>query len=163
MGHCRFLAAVCPLVGPFIAAGFPVALAAAIDPGWGIALETLALFLLLSIIGQGVEPWLYGRNAGISPIAVVISATFWTWLWGTVGLVLSTPLSVCLVVLGRHVERLAFLDVIFGDAPPFTPVEKFYQRGARRGRLGSRRPSRTILENQLTHRLLRRGGAPRLC
>ena len=65
---------------------------------------------------------------GISPIAVVISATFWTWLWGTVGLVLSTPLTVCLVVLGRHVKRLAFLDVIFGDAPPLTPVENFYQR-----------------------------------
>ena len=106
-----------------------MALAAAIDPGWGIALETLALFLIVEpIIGQAVEPWLYGRNTGISPIAVVISATFWTWLWGTVGLVLSTPLTVCLVVLGRHVERLAFLDVIFGDAPPLTPVENFYQR-----------------------------------
>ena len=58
----------------------------------------------------------------------MISATFWWWLWGTVGLVLSTPLTVCLVVLGRHVERLAFLDVIFGDAPPLTPVENFYQR-----------------------------------
>ena len=65
---------------------------------------------------------------GSPPIAVVISATFWTWLWGTVGLVLSTPLTVCLVVLGRHVERLAFLDVIFGDAPPLSQIENFYQR-----------------------------------
>ena len=72
-----------PYIGPFIAAGFPVALAAAIDPGWGIALETVALFLFVEpIIGQAVEPWLYGHNTGISPIAVVISATFWTWLWG---------------------------------------------------------------------------------
>ena len=87
------------------------------------------MFLIVEpIIGQAVEPWLYGHNTGISPIAVVISATFWWWLWGTVGLVLSTPLTVCLVVLGRHVERLAFLDVIFGDAPPLTPVENFYQR-----------------------------------
>ena len=122
-----------------------MALAAAIDPGWGIALETLALFLIVEpIIGQGVEPWLYGHNTGISPIAVVISATFWTWLWGTVGLVLSTPLTVCLVVLGRHVERLAFLDVIFGDAPPLDSGRKLLSTHARRGRLGSRRPSRTI-------------------
>jgi predicted PurR-regulated permease PerM len=105
-----------PYIGPIVAAGFPVALAAAIDPGWGMALETLALFLFVEpIIGQGVEPWLYGHNTGISPIAVVISATFWWWLWGTVGRVLSTPLTVCLAVLGRHVERLAFLDIIFGD------------------------------------------------
>jgi len=118
-----------PYLGPLIGAGFPMALAAAIDPGWSMALETLALFLFVeTIIGQVVEPWLYGHNTGISPIAVVISATFWWWMWGTVGLVLSTPLTVCLLVLGRHVERLAFLDVIFGDAPPLTPVENFYQR-----------------------------------
>ena len=128
-GIAAFSLRFVPYIGPFIAAGFPLALAAAIDPGWGTALETLALFLIVEpIIGQAVEPWLYGHNTGISPIAVVISATFWTWLWGTVGLVLSTPLTVCLVVLGRHVERLAFLDVIFGDAPPLTPVENFYQR-----------------------------------
>jgi predicted PurR-regulated permease PerM len=128
-GVVAFLLRFVPYFGPIIAAGFPVALAVAIDPGWGMALETLALFLFVeSIIGQMVEPWLYGHNTGISPVAVVISATFWWWMWGTVGLVLSTPLTVCLVVLGRHVERLAFLDVMFGDAPPLTPVENFYQR-----------------------------------
>jgi hypothetical protein len=128
-GIVAFLLRFVPYIGPIAAAGFPVALAAALDPGWRIALETLALFIIVEpIIGQAVEPWLYGHNTGISPIAVVISATFWWWLWGTVGLVLSTPLTVCLVVLGRHVERLAFLDVIFGDAPPLTPVENFYQR-----------------------------------
>jgi predicted PurR-regulated permease PerM len=128
-GIAAFLLRFVPYIGAFIAAGFPIALAAAIDPGWGIALETLALFLIVEfIVGQVVEPWLYGHQTGISPIAVVVSATFWTWLWGPVGLVLSTPLTVCLVVLGRHVERLAFLDVIFGDAPPLTAVETFYQR-----------------------------------
>ncbi|HEV2042798.1 MAG TPA: AI-2E family transporter [Casimicrobiaceae bacterium] len=128
-GGVAFLLRFVPYFGPLIAAAFPMAVAAAIDPGWGMALETLALFLFVeSIIGQVVEPWLYGQNTGISPIAVVISATFWWWLWGAVGLVLSTPLTVCLAVLGRHVERLAFLDVIFGDAPPLTPVENFYQR-----------------------------------
>ena len=128
-GVVAFLLRFVPYFGPLIAAGFPTALAAAIDPGWGMALGTLALFFFVeSIIGQVVEPWLYGHNTGTSPVAVVISAAFWWWMWGTPGLVLSTPLTVCLVVLGRHVERLAFLDVMFGDAPPLTPVENFYQR-----------------------------------
>jgi predicted PurR-regulated permease PerM len=128
-GVAALLLRFIPYFGPIIAAAFPVALAVAIDPGWGMALEAMALFLFVeTIIGQAVEPWLYGQSTGISPVAVVISATFWWWMWGAVGLVLSTPLTVCLVVLGRHVERLAFLDVIFGDAPPLTPVENFYQR-----------------------------------
>ena len=128
-GIIAFVLRFVPYVGPVIAAGFPLALAAAIDPGWGMAFETLILFLVLEpIIGQVIEPWLYGHHTGISPIAVVVSATFWTWLWGPVGLVLSTPLTVCLDVLGRHVEHLEFLDIIFGDAPPLTPVEHFYQR-----------------------------------
>jgi predicted PurR-regulated permease PerM len=128
-GVVAFLLRFVPYFGPLIAAGFPTALAVAIDPGWGMALGTLALFFFVeSIIGQVVEPWLYGHNTGTSPVAVVISAAFWWWMWGTAGLVLSTPLTVCLVVLGRHVERLAFLDVMFGDAPPLTPVESFYQR-----------------------------------
>ena len=118
-----------PYVGPIIAAGFPVALAAAVDPGWAMALKTLAFFIVLEmLVGNLIEPLLYGRNTGLSPIAVVVSATFWTWLWGSIGLVLSTPLTVCLVVIGRHVKQLNFLDVIFGDAPALTPVEHFYQR-----------------------------------
>ena len=128
-GLIAFLMRFVPYVGVIIAAAFPVALAAAVDPGWTMALETLALFILLeSLVGNVVEPLLYGRNTGLSPIAVVIAATFWTWLWGPVGLVLSTPLTVCLVVIGRHVEQLSFLDVILGDAPALSPVEHFYQR-----------------------------------
>ncbi|MDB5649539.1 MAG: transporter, partial [Hyphomicrobiales bacterium] len=118
-----------PYVGAFVAAIAPVALAAAVDPGWTMVLMTLGLFLVLEpIVGQVVEPLLYGHSTGLSPIAVVVAATFWTWLWGPIGLLLSTPLTVCLVVLGRHVERLQFLDVILGDAPPLTPTESFYQR-----------------------------------
>ncbi len=118
-----------PYIGAIGAAFFPVLLAAAASPGWDMAVETILLFVFLEIfVGQVVEPLVYGHNTGISPIAVVLSATFWTWLWGPIGLVLSTPLTVCLVVIGRHVERLAFLDVIFGDAPALTPVESFYQR-----------------------------------
>jgi hypothetical protein len=79
-------------------------------------------------LGHVIEPLLYGHSTGLSPVAVVASAAFWTALWGPVGLVLATPLTICLVVLGRHVERLEFLDVMFGDRPPLSPPEIFYQR-----------------------------------
>lgn len=75
-----------------------------------------------------VEPWLYGHNTGLSPIAVIVAATFWTWLWGPIGLLLSTPLTVCLVMLGRHVKQLEFFEVILGDEPALSPEENFYQR-----------------------------------
>jgi hypothetical protein len=90
---------------------------------------TAALFFVVEpAVGQIVEPMIYGHSTGLSPVAVVVSATFWTALWGPIGLVLATPLTVCLVVLGRHVERLAFLDVMFGDRPALSPAEIFYQR-----------------------------------
>ena len=118
-----------PYIGSVVAAAFPIVLAAAVDPGWNMVIETAALFLIGEpIMGQVVEPLLYGHSTGLSPIAVVIAATFWTWLWGPVGLLLATPLTVCLVVLGRHFEKLEFLDVLLGDAPPLTPCETFYQR-----------------------------------
>ena len=90
--------------------------------------QVFMLLGVLAIIGQVVEPLLYGHSTGLSPFSVIVSATFWTWLWGPIGLILSTPLTLCLVVLGRHVERLEFLDVILGDRPALTPVESFYQR-----------------------------------
>jgi hypothetical protein len=80
------------------------------------------------VIGQVIEPLAYGRSTGLSPVAIVVSATFWTAMWGPVGLVLATPLTVCLVVLGRHVERFEFLDVMLGDRPALSPSELFYQR-----------------------------------
>jgi predicted PurR-regulated permease PerM len=118
-----------PYIGSVIAAAFPLALALAVDPGWSMLAWTAALFLVVEpVVGQVVEPMVYGRSTGLSPVAVVVSATFWTALWGPIGLVLATPLTVCLVVLGRHVERLAFLDVMFGDRPALSPAEIFYQR-----------------------------------
>jgi predicted PurR-regulated permease PerM len=118
-----------PYVGAALAAVLPLALAAAVSPDWSMMLWTAGLYLITEvIIGQVVEPLLYGRSTGLSPFSVVVSATFWTWLWGPIGLILSTPLTLCLVVLGRHVERLEFLDVILGDRPALTPVESFYQR-----------------------------------
>jgi predicted PurR-regulated permease PerM len=118
-----------PYIGSAISAAFPLALAAAVDPGWSMLAWTLALFLGVGpVVSQGVEPLVYGQSTGLSPVAIVVSATFWTALWGPIGLVLATPLTVCLVVLGRHVERLEFLDVIFGDRPALSPSEMFYQR-----------------------------------
>jgi predicted PurR-regulated permease PerM len=118
-----------PYVGAFLSAVAPLALAAAVDPGWSMVLWTLALFLVLEpVMGQVVEPLLYGHSTGLSPFAVVVSTLFWAWLWGPIGLILATPFTVCLVVLGRHVEHLEFLDVLLGDRPALTPVENFYQR-----------------------------------
>jgi predicted PurR-regulated permease PerM len=118
-----------PYIGAVIAAAFPLALAVAVDPGWSMLLWTLALFLTVEpIVGHVVEPMVYGHSTGLSPVAVVAAATFWTALWGPIGLVLATPLTVCLVVLGRHVESLEFLDVMFGDRPALSPPEIFYQR-----------------------------------
>ena len=98
-------------------------------PDWTMLVWTLALFLTVEpIVGHVIEPMVYGHSTGLSPVAVVASATFWTALWGPIGLVLATPLTICLVVLGRHVERLQFLDVMFGDRPALSPPEIFYQR-----------------------------------
>jgi predicted PurR-regulated permease PerM len=118
-----------PYIGPVIAAACPAALALAVDPGWSMLLWVLGLFLVTEpIMGQLVEPWLYGRSTGLSGVAVVVAAAFWTFLWGPVGLLLSTPLTMCLVVLGRHVERLQFLEVLLGDQPALAPEQSFYQR-----------------------------------
>jgi predicted PurR-regulated permease PerM len=118
-----------PYIGALISAVFPVVLAAAVGPGWTMVLMTGALFLIAeSIVGQAIEPLIYGHSTGLSPVAVITAATFWTWLWGPIGLILATPLTMCLVVLGRHVDQLKFLDVMFGDEPPLTPAELIYQR-----------------------------------
>ena len=118
-----------PYIGPIIAAIFPAALALAIDPGWSMLVWTACLFLVVEpLMGQAVEPLLYGHSTGLSAVAIVVAAAFWTWLWGPIGLLLSTPLTLCLVVLGRHVERLEFLAIILGDQPALTLEENFYQR-----------------------------------
>nr|WP_258045638.1 AI-2E family transporter [Mesorhizobium sp. NBSH29] len=118
-----------PYIGPVIAAVFPLVLALAVDPGWTMLAWTVALFLTVELISNNaIEPWLYGSRTGLSPLAIIVSAIFWTWLWGPLGLLLSTPLTVCLVVLGRHVPQFAFLDVLFGSEPVLEPYEALYQR-----------------------------------
>ena len=118
-----------PYIGPIIAAFFPLALAVAVDPGWSMLLWAGALFIVVELISNNaVEPWLYGSSTGLSPVAVIAAAIFWTWLWGAAGLLLSTPLTVCLVVLGRHVPQLAFFEILFGDEPVLTPHQSLYER-----------------------------------
>ena len=108
---------------------FPFTLALAVDPGWTKMAWTIALFGGIEpVIGQGIEPFLYGRSMGLSAVAVVVAAVFWTWLWGPVGLLLSTPLTMCFVVFSRHVEGLKFLDVMLGNQPALRFEESLYLR-----------------------------------
>ena len=118
-----------PYVGAFLAALPPLLLAIGAEPGWTFAIMTGLLFLIAEpVMGYVVEPFVYGHSTGLSPLAIIVAAIFWTWLWGPIGLLLSTPITLCLVVLGRHVPQLEFMDVLFGDRPALTPVESFYQR-----------------------------------
>lgn len=118
-----------PYVGYWIAGLTAVVLAAAVDPGWSLALMTFSVFALVeTVAGQIVEPQLYGHTTGLSPLSVVIAALFWSWLWGPLGLVLSTPLTLCLLVAGRYFEPLRMLDVLLSDAQALTMPQRFYQR-----------------------------------
>jgi predicted PurR-regulated permease PerM len=124
-GVLRFV----PYVGSILGMVFPLVLALSVDPGWSMVLWTAALFLgLEGLTGQVIEPIFTGHSSGLSPAAVVLAATFWAWLWGPVGLLLATPLTVILVVLGRHVDALKFLDVMFGNERVLSDAESFYQR-----------------------------------
>ena len=124
-GLMRFV----PLLGIFIAITPPVLLAAAVDPGWNTLLMTFGVIALSeAAMGQLVEPLVQGRSAGLTPLAILVSAAFWALLWGPVGLLLAVPMTLCLVILGQHVEGLKFLHVLLGDEPAFSPGERFYQR-----------------------------------
>ena len=121
----RFL----PYFGPWLAAAGPIALALAAFPGWSAPLLTVALFVILELVSNNVlEPWLYGASAGLSPFAVVFSAIFWALLWGIPGLLIATPLTVCLVVAGRYVRGLEYFSVLLGDRPALLPDVRLYQR-----------------------------------
>jgi predicted PurR-regulated permease PerM len=118
-----------PYVGVWIAALCAALLGAAVDPGWSVALAALGLFAVVELVAaQLVEPQLYGHTTGLSPLSVVIAAIFWSWLWGPVGLIVSTPLTLCLLVAGRHIKALSFLDILLGDTQALTMPQRFYQR-----------------------------------
>ena len=117
-----------PYIGPIIGAFFPLALAVAVDQGWSMFVLTASLILVIElVISNVVEPWLYGASTSLSPLAILAAAVFWTWLWGPLGLLLSTPLTVCLVVLGRNVPQFGFLDVLLGSEPVLAPAERLYK------------------------------------
>jgi predicted PurR-regulated permease PerM len=118
-----------PYIGPWIAAVMPIGLSMAISTGWVATGFTVALFVILEFINNHVlEPWLYGKNTGVSAVAVLMAAVFWMWLWGPVGLLLATPLTVCVLVVGKHVPQLSFLDILLGTEPVFEPQERIFQR-----------------------------------
>jgi predicted PurR-regulated permease PerM/methylmalonyl-CoA mutase cobalamin-binding subunit len=118
-----------PYLGPLLAAVFPLLLAFAVDPGWSMVVWTGTLILVLElVVNNVVEPIAYSDSTGVSPVAVLLSAAFWVLVWGPMGLVLATPLTVCLVVLGRHLGALRFLDVMLGNEPAFDPPTQLYRR-----------------------------------
>ncbi|MGB3503513.1 MAG: AI-2E family transporter [Mesorhizobium sp.] len=118
-----------PYIGPAIGMILPMFVAFAALPGWTPLIATAALFIGVELLSNNVmEPWLYGSNTGLSPLAIIVSAIFWGWLWGPIGLVLSTPLTVCLVVLGKHVPQFEFFSVMFGNRPVLEPSVRIYQR-----------------------------------
>ena len=118
-----------PYLGPWLAAAMPIGLSMAISGDWMAPGLTIGLFVVLELVtNNALEPWLYGKNTGVSAVAVLLAAVFWTWLWGVVGLLLATPLTVCLLVVGKHVPQLSFLNTLLGDKPVFEPTKRVYQR-----------------------------------
>lgn len=123
-----------PYIGPWIAAFFPILLSLAVSPSWTTPLLTIGLFVVIELISNNVlEPWLYGSSTGVSSIALIVAAVFWTWMWGAVGLVLATPITVCLVVMGRHIPQLSFLSIVLSEDEALTPAEDCYHRLLRHG------------------------------
>ena len=118
-----------PYLGAWIAAALPIALAFAISDDWSLVVWTVAVFVVLELISNNViEPWAYGASTGLSALAVIVAAIFWTWLWGAVGLLLAVPLTVCLVVVGRYIPQFSFLSIMLGDQPVLSLQDRIYQR-----------------------------------
>jgi predicted PurR-regulated permease PerM len=118
-----------PYIGVWLAAIPATALAIAVAPGWSLAASTLALFTAVELIAaQAIEPYLYGHRTGLSPLSVIVAAIFWSALWGPIGLVLSTPLTLCVLVIGRHIRALRFLELLLGVTQTLSQPQKFYQR-----------------------------------
>ena len=146
-GVLRFI----PYIGPWIAATMPIGLSLAVSTGWGLTILTVLLFVVLELFNNNLfEPWLYGKKTGVSAVAVMLAAVFWTWLWGPVGLLLATPLTVCILVVGKHVPQLSFLNILLGTEPVFEPKKHVYQRLL----AGDMEEAAQLLENSLEHESL---------
>ena len=143
---CRFIT----YLGTPIASLTPTVLALAVFPGWGHSAEVFCVFVVLEIATGYVEPHVYGKHTGLSSLAVLIAAAFWTLIWGPIGLILSVPLTVCLVVIGSHVPSLEFLKVLLGDQPVIPPYTLFFQRMLAH----DKREAINILENSLKNESL---------
>lgn len=118
-----------PYVGPMVCAIFPITLAFAVDPTWNMVLWTIGLIVVLELISNNViEPWLYGESTGLSTLSIILAATFWTTVWGPIGLILSTPLTACLLVLSHYIPALQFIKTLIGNEPVLSPAQRFYQR-----------------------------------
>ncbi len=140
-----------PYIGAWGAAAAPIGLSLAISTTWVAPLLTVGLFVALELFVNNVmEPWIYGKNTGVSSVAVLVAAVFWTWLWGPIGLLLATPLTVCLLVIGKHVPQLSFLDVLLGNEPVLDPKTRVYQRLL----AGDQEESAELVLNELENRPL---------
>lgn len=124
-GLLRFI----PYIGIWISAIFPFLLSLTISNSWAMPLACLGIYVVAEIIFSNfVEPITYGSSTGLSPIAILIAAIFWTWLWGTVGLLLATPITVCATVIGKYIPSLEFIPTLLGDEPAMDVEQRFYQR-----------------------------------
>lgn len=140
-----------PYIGVWIAAVVPIGLSLAISDNWLAPILTFALFVVLELVISNVlEPWLYGKHTGVSPVAVLVAAVVWTWLWGIAGLLLATPMTVCLLVIGKHVPQLSFLTILLGDEPVFETETRVYQRLL----AGDQEEAAELLEDSLEHESL---------
>ena len=118
-----------PYIGSAISAILPLVMAFAVSSDWSLVLWTAALFGVVELVTSNViEPWFYGQRTGVSPLAVIVSAMFWTWLWGPMGLIMATPLTVCLVVIGHHVPSLRLFPIMLGDQPMLAESARLYDR-----------------------------------
>lgn len=152
-----------PYIGSILSAAFPLFLAFAVSPDWEILLWTASLFIVVELItSNAIEPWLYGSRTGVSPLAIIVSAIFWTWIWGPLGLVLSTPLTVCLVVLGRHIPQFELFDILFGDEPVLAPEARLYQRWLAGDVTEARSRAEEALEDQFLADYYQQTGLPAL-
>lgn len=140
-----------PYIGPLIAAAMPIGLSMAISTGWVAPFLTVGMFVVLELFNNNfLEPWLYGKKTGVSAVAVLVAAIFWMWLWGPVGLLLATPLTVCVLVIGKHVPQLSFLDTLLGTEPVFEPKKRIYQRLL----AGDQEEAAELFEDYLEHKPL---------
>ncbi|PZF77943.1 AI-2E family transporter [Aestuariivirga litoralis] len=152
-----------PYVGTLLAAIFPIIIAAAVGDGWTLALVTLGVVVVTeTMVGHVLEPLFFGRSTGLSPVAVVVAAAFWTALWGPVGLVLSTPMTIVLLVVGRHIEALQFLEVLLGSKPVLTPDHAFYQRMLANDPVEAAEGAETYVEEKALDRYLAEVAVPGL-